>query len=447
MSRQSVALFAIVIMAVSAGAASTSQGGTAGPARAPEPASTAPSLEAMVAEALEKSAELAALRGRIEAVEASVRPAGALPDPMAVVALSNVPVGGLELDRTPMTGVEVGLEQQVPASEKRRLRRQVRSEEAEALWGRYDDLCNDTKRRVKKAYYDVQLLGETLRIAQANKGVAKDLLETAEALYATGKGLQQDVFRAQVRLSRMIDEAVAAREGRAAAGTRLNRLLYRPARQPVPELAALGREELRLDPEELAARALEQNPRMLALTKQVEQTKTKTELAKAGLRPDYKLGFRYRIRQEIPMDPAFGDDFWSASVAISLPWLYRSDTVDQEVRGAEATRAAAEAELEALRNELGARVEELVVEGKRLDEQITLLETALLPQAEGALSSSWSAYETGRVELLTVLDNHLNLYHLHLRRSRLLAERKRMLAELEYVVGGAVSAAGGAGGG
>ncbi len=141
----------------------------------------------------------------------------------------------------------------------------------------------------------------------------------------------------------------------------------------------------------------------------------------------------------MPGDPALGDDFWTASVGITLPWVYQRQTVQEEVRGARAGRTAAEADLAALRNELAARVEELVVEVQRLDEQIALVETALLPQAEGALASSWAAYETGKVEFLTVLDNQLNLYNLHLQRSRLLSDRRKTVAELEYVVGGGMS--------
>ncbi|HUU55247.1 MAG TPA: hypothetical protein VMY87_10055, partial [Armatimonadota bacterium] len=63
-------------------------------------------LQALVAEALERSEELAALRERAAAAEAMVRPAGALPDPMAMAGLSNVPVGsGVQLDEDMMSSV------------------------------------------------------------------------------------------------------------------------------------------------------------------------------------------------------------------------------------------------------------------------------------------------------------------------------------------------------
>ncbi len=427
---------AVVLLAGAGLAARPCAARTQGPA-AEEPARyESLSLETAISEAVDSSEELAALRERIAAAEASIRPAKSLPDPRISLAFSNVPVGGFDLDRTPMTGVELGIEQMVPASSKRRLKGETRSIGAEALRARYADRRNDTVRRVQRAYYDVQYYDAAVAIAEQNKTVAEDLLETAEARYATGKGLQQDVFRAQVRLSRSIDDQIAAKRGRAAAAARLNKLLYRPPDAPVPELPALEKEELPLNAAALRRQGVEANPRVAEALKRAEQADSEVGLAEAGLKPDFALGFRYRIRQEVPGDPAFGEDFWSAFAAMTLPWVYRRDTVDEDVKAASAALAAAEADLAALRNELAATVEELLVDIQRLDERIALLETGLLPQAEGALSSSWAAYETGAVEFLTVLDNQRNVYDLHLQRSRLLADHARALAELEYAVGG-----------
>ena len=395
-------------------------------------------LEALVAEALEMSAELAALAELIRAAEASAAPAGALPDPMGSVGLTNVPVWSIDLDETPMSGIVLGLSQSVPARAKRRLRRRAVEQEAEALRARYEDRRNDLVRRVKQAYIELQYLDEALVIVEENKRLAEDFLATAEARYATGKGLQQDVFRAQVRLSRMIDMLVVLRQGRAGAATRLNKLLYRPAGGPVPTLSRVSLSELGLSGVSLGARAEAENPELKERRVRVEQAGTRESLAAAGIRPDLNLGVSYRIRQSVPMDPVRGEDFWSASVGMSLPWIYRKEKVDQEVEAGTARRVAAELDLEAVLNELVARIEGLVIDTVRENEQIALLETGLLPQAEGALASSRAAYATGQVEFLTLLDNQTNLYNLELQRVRLIADHEADLAELEYAVGGRV---------
>ena len=263
------------------------RGSAAGPGQEHGPA---PTVQALVAEALERSAELAALSERIAAAEASAAPAGALPDPMASIAISNVPVEGVELNRTPMSGISLGVSQGLPAGAKRQLRRRATEQEAEALRARYEDRRNDLVRRVKQACIELQYLDEALVIVAENKRLAQDFLATAEARYATGKGLQQDVFRAQVRLSRMIDMLVGLRQRRAGAATRLNKLLYRPSGGPVPTLSGLSLSKLRLSAEPLGARAEAENPRLKERRVRVDQAGTRESLAAAGIRPDLKVG-------------------------------------------------------------------------------------------------------------------------------------------------------------
>jgi len=106
------------------------------------------------------------------------------------------------------------------------------------------------------------------------------------------------------------------------------------------------------------------------------------------------------------------------------------------VEAAGARRAAAEQGVEAMRNEVGAMVEELAIDTHREEEQLALVETGLLPQAEGAYAASRASYATGQGGLLELLDNQMNLYNLELQRLMLLAERGRSVAELEYMVGG-----------
>lgn len=429
MIKQSVLICTIVILAVSAWAAASARGGA-------DSASAAPTLEAAVAEALERSAELAALRERIAAAEAMVRPAGALPDPMASFGLVNIPVGTLALDEEMMSGVELMLSQGVPRARKRRLRGEVQSQEAAMLRARYADRRNALIREVKQTYFDLQYLDAAQAVVDQNKLVVTDLLESAEAHYATGMGLQQDVFKAQVRLSQMIDMEVMLRQERAAAATRLNRLLYMPAAEAPPRLPPLELTPVPMAGEPLGARAEARNPRLAEMRVRVAQAASKVDLAEQGIRPDFTFGFRYMMRQRLAMNPMSGEDMWSATVGVNLPWVYRRDTVDQEVAAMRAQQGAEEADLAAMRNELAAMVEETLIGLMRVDQQLSLVETALLPQAEGALASSRAAYETGELEFMSVMDNQMSLYNLELQQLGLIAEHERKQAELEYLVGG-----------
>ena len=152
--------------------------------------------------------------------------------------------------------------------------------------------------------------------------------------------------------------------------------------------------------------------------------------------PHWTFSFSYMIREQMAMNPESGTDMWSATVGMNLPWFRRRDTVDREVEAAQAMRRAMESEVAAMRNELPAMADEMLIDIGRAEEQLSLLETGLMPQAEGAYAASRASYASGKGELLDLLDNQMNLYTLELQRAALLAERERALAELEYVVGG-----------
>jgi cobalt-zinc-cadmium efflux system outer membrane protein len=401
-----------------------------------EAPASSPTLQALIAEALDRSAELAAMREQIAAAQARVITAAGLPDPMASAGLSNIMVGGISLDRDPMSGVEFMLSQDVTRSVRRRLRGEIQEGEVLALEARYAAIANGIVRGVKQGYIDLQYLDEAVAISEQNRDIAADVLAISEVQYATGKVGQQDVFQSQVQLSRLLDSLVLLRRERAAAATRLNRLLYRPPGQLIPKLPGLA--HTTPSGEAISAALLkEKNSVLRESLARIQQAASQVRLAEQWRKPDYTLTFGYMIRQQIDADPMTGTDMWSASVGINLPWLNRR-VHEQELRAAQAEHRGSQQSLQVALNAIPSRIEELTIEIQRSDEQLSLVETGLLPQAEGALAASRAAYVTGKTTLLNVLSNQLNLYNLQLERVQLLREHEQNLAELEYETSGAL---------
>jgi len=437
-TRQALAALALVLgMGSLATAASCDE-----PNPVPPPA-VAPTMEAAIAEALDRSEELAAIRARIEAAEARIRPAGALPDPMVSVGLQNIPVGqGVAIDKDMMSSFALMASQEVPPASMRRAMRAVMSDDVAMLSASLDDARNDTVRKVKQAYLEVQYRDEALAIAERNRDVAQDMLAMAEARYSTGKVMQQDVFQAQVRLSQMVDMVVMQQRERAMATSRLNRLLYRPQTEPVPRLPPLASTHAALDIEALRTIVVQRNPKLQEMRVRMSQAEKSEQVAALGIRPMWTFSLGYMIRQPLEMQPGSGDDMWSATAGLTLPWLYRRDKVDEQVRGAKAEREAAASDVDAMLNELSATVEEMAIDVGRADEQLALVETGLLPQAESAYAASRATYATGTGEVLDLLMNQMNLYNLELQRAMLLRQREQAMADLEYTVGGSLAPAG-----
>ena len=70
-----------------------------------------------------------------------------------------------------------------------------------------------------------------------------------------------------------------------------------------------------------------------------------------------------------------------------------------------------------------------------VDEQMTLFETALVPQAEQALSLAETAYSTGTAAIVDLLDSEQVLFEVRLGLARLQSDYMKALAEMERAIG------------
>ena len=395
-----------------------------------------PTLDQLIAQGVQNSPELLSLNYQVRAAEAMIRPAGALPDPMLEVGLKDLPVGaGISLNQDTMSGLEFMASQEVPRSAKRRLNRGVQADMARMLREKYADKRNDIVRRVTKAYREVQAMDEQIRITKRNQQLAEDMLAVAEANYATGKVMQQDVFMAQVRLSQMVDMLLAMRKERANAEVMLGEALTCLTGFTIGPLPPPERTPVALDAEALVAAADAASPPLLEMRVRVEQAEKQVRLAALGLKPDYTFSLAYMIRETVDMDPMSGTDMWSAAVGINLPWVYRRDKADQQRKSAAATKCAALEDVAARRNELASMVRQRANDIHSADQQLSLLETGLLPQSEGAVAAARSAYVVGKGSITAMLDSQMSFLSFQLQRFRITAEREIALAELTYLIG------------
>jgi len=88
-----------------------------------------------------------------------------------------------------------------------------------------------------------------------------------------------------------------------------------------------------------------------------------------------------------------------------------------------------------IRNEMEFSIRDQAIRIETLWEQVELFEEVLIPQAEEALRSTESAYETGQLGALDLLDSERVLLELRLINARYYADYLRALANLERAIG------------
>lgn len=389
-------------------------------------------LQPLIQEALTVNPEIRAEGQRWGAARERPPQEGSLDDPMLSFEIENLPTHSFGFTRDDMTMKKLSISQAFPYFGKLGLRNEVAQREANAIGLAYRDKRNEIMRRVKEVFYELYVIERSLEIVEKNRELLGEFVKIAETKYSVGKGIQQDVLKAQVELSKLLDERIRLEQSRQAAGARMNAILNRPTHTPLGRTEEVARGELSMELMELQARALENRPLLKGLQEEIERSKAANALARKRYFPDLTMSLGYAFREDSALTRR--SDFFSAGVSINIPLYFRTKQ-DRQVAETSALINSAREQHQAAKNEVFSMVKELVADIEKGRQLIDLLETGLIPQARLSLDSAVSGYQVGKVDFLTLLDNRLTLFNFEKEYYRTLGEYQTSLARLEWVVG------------
>ena len=395
----------------------------------------APDLRAYVTAAAERNPTVLEAQARYEAARQRVPQVTALPDP--VVSLTQA-LRSVETRVGPQLN-SVTLTQAFPWFGTLALRGRVALLEATALHHIHQAARWDVVAQVKEAYYDLGYIDEALGLAREEQSLLEHYETLASARYATGQGLQQAVIRLQAEITRVVDRRHLLDRQRGTLGAHLNTLLDRPAEEPVPAVPPLVRPGVEIDREQLYRLGDRHRHELRAATALIEGSERSIELARKNARPGFtaSVGVTNVGRRDepagLPQPLDNGRNAVTLSLGVSLPlWgaKYRAGVrqANEELRAHTRRRAAA-------RNAMEMEVQEAVVRLETLDRQIDLLDAVLIPQTEEALRATETAYETGQLGVLELLDGERTLIDVRSMRARYLSDLLIALNALERAIG------------
>lgn len=316
----------------------------------------------------------------------------ALPDPELILGAQGVPIND-PLSADMMTMYMLGLRQEFPAGNSRRLAGQRSLVEASGLAADFDGRRLELRREVQRAW--LTWAGSLLAVEVAEDGLSalEELLELTEARYRAGTGRQRDVDQARLEHSmmarRILDLQTRGSEAASELARWTGQMPSTPGPSKLPNWTATTA-ELSAPSRWLA------HPTIEADSQRVESGRLGTEIARQAYRPMWMVEAGYaHQRGRDPMNMGRQSDKLFAMVSFSLP-LFTAKRQDRRL-------AAAEAEHDALIHQRQLRLQEW--EGQirnqqtRLDQQqrrLELLDDIILPQAERTLESTLTAYRSDR---------------------------------------------------
>lgn len=345
-------------------------------------------LEEAVRRAALQAPRLEAQQSAITAAREEAARAGALPDPMLMVGIDNLPVSGSDAfdpAADDMTMRRIGVRQEFPAAAKRTAwrtlaERRIEQAQAEAAAERLQ-----VERAVADAWIDAWAAGHELhaierlreqavlaaRMARARVGGGS--ASAGEALAADAAVLDVDLRLEQVRVER---DGALSQLARWLPGVRAKDI------GGEPDFGALS-----LSRAQLLARLDELGP-LLASRARLESAAAEITAARAETRSDWSVTAAYGQRGRDR------SDMLTVEFGIALP-LFTRNRQDRGVLAREAEFQQALSLQEDERRALAADIDAALARWEALKRQVALHEERLLPLARDRSDATLAAYRAG----------------------------------------------------
>ncbi len=381
------------------------------------------SLPGLVQEMLAQNPDIKAARERWDAARAVVPQVQTLPDPMLQLGYQRMPMV------EPLQGAMYGFQQNIPFPGKLRLRGEVAAQQADRVEQEYHAIRLRAISQLKQDYWDLHFVHKGIEIVEKNKLLLIQFEKTANARYSVGKAAQHDVFRAQVELSRVLDRLAVLEQQKESLHAAVNRLLNRPPIRPLGTPEEIAIQPIVLDLTELAERAGQVSPILLAFAKDIERGERALSLARREYYPDFNLSALGTHNDRI------NDNGYQVMLGIQIPLFYQTKQ-REGVNQAGSDLSSARDAFTGARQDVLFQVKDAYERAKRAERLIRIVGDAIIPLATLALRSAQAGYGVGKVDFLTLLNNLLTLQENELELHGEMVAHEKAVARLEELTGG-----------
>jgi outer membrane protein TolC len=389
----------------------------------------------VIDEALRANPELQAAKLRWDASKERVPQVRALDDPNIGFTYYGEPV------QTRVGEVQAGFRasQKIPFYGKLRLRGEIAENEAKAVEEQYRTLERVIIAKSKSAFYELYWAHKSIEVEEENKELLRKFVKIAEIKYATGKVTQQDVLKAQVELSDILNELITLEQLKETAVARINTLLNRHPEIPLGTPEEVDIIELNVSIEELYQKAEHISPELAIFKHIIERDKAAYKLSKKDYFPDFTFGLEYTLINDLPSSVLLspigeGRDSYTGTLSINIP-IFQKRKYDAGVREADARLKSSEKAYKNMENETLFGVKDFHFRMQTAERLVKLYRDSIIPQAEQSLKAAEVGYQAGQVDFLNLIDSQRILLAFNLAYYRSVADFGINLSELERVIG------------
>jgi outer membrane protein, heavy metal efflux system len=274
----------------------------------------------------------------------------------------------------------------------------------------YEAAVRDLRANVETAYYQVLLDQALIDVNAQNIVNLKQVVRVVQTQYEANQASQADLIGAQFALTQAQLQERQYETNRANDRVGLNQLLYRKPGSPLELDPRIQIRQLRLPLTEAVDAATRQRQEILQAALTEKNSITAVRLAQMEYLPNYTLLYEYDDFLQFGAQPLPGvTNAHTFSIGLNVPiffWLHQRE----DVHAAEHSLQAARYSMESVLSQTEAAVTQLYRSAQFAYESAQQYKESLIPLADQEFKVALIAYETGKVDFLTLAAALQNTY-------------------------------------
>jgi cobalt-zinc-cadmium efflux system outer membrane protein len=363
-------------------------------------------LDRMVYFALNNYPELKSMNYKIESGKLLAEEKDYLPDPMFEFMLDNIMTNFKQVGM-----IVFSVSQMFPYPGKLELQRKSVLDNSDMMNYDLQNMAVNMINMVKMNYYDLYFVEQKLEINHEDQLIMQNFMTAAEARYSVGKGMQQEVFKSQIELSRLQNEEYMLNQQKKNILSELTRL----TKVKIDENTNISFRNINIDylldkdhfkfeginTDELVKYAFGNRPDLKSLESKKIMNQTDLEMAKLSRMPDFNVKAGYKV---LPYEPK---NAFTVMLGVSIPFApWTSGKYDYSIDKSEVNIKSTDEEIANKKNDIRNDVVNSVNSLLSAKQTMSYYFTVMIPQTENSLKATQYNYENGKTSFIDLLDSY-----------------------------------------
>jgi outer membrane protein, heavy metal efflux system len=385
-------------------------------------------LEGLIKEALANNPELKALRARADAQKQRIAQMRSLDSPQLTVEFSQADLAYFPDPVRGQKEIDYGLLQMVPYPGKLYAAGNSARRSADMAESDYKALQLSIIAQLKKAWYNLYFIQHEKSINFETRKLMQQFVAITRRQYELGKASQSDVLKAEVELAVLIKAGLGLDRDQAGSEASLNRILGRTSAKEFGWIGDIGFEFPEFSFDQVMPVVRELNPELKSRDLNVGVSRAELSLAQNGFGPDLMAKGTYKAMQ------GYTDDVWDLMLGLSVPvspWSFQK--YSSRVKETRFLLGQSESEYAQKENQLAEQLTGILAELRASGLLRDLYMKDWIPRLKQTLESVLSNYQTGKVDVLTVIDTYRTLLEARVDYEMSVRDYMSSLADLEQV--------------